>query len=154
MDSIMQQLANTVAPLVVQILAAVVLAIVSALLLRGKQFVESRLSAQQREFIYDLAETAVHFAEKQGQGLDKAGEEKARIAQNYVDRELRAAGITVISGSDVQAAIIGAVQRAWSQSIGPTYRPDTTPTPETPADNTVSQPATSLPATVLAAQSG
>lgn len=139
MDAILHDLLNTIAPLVLQILAAVVLAAISALLLKGKELVQGELSAQQQGFVAALASTAVHLAEQQG--LGKTGVEKAELAQQFVGRELAAAGISTLSGSDVGAAIIGAVQRAWAHEIGPTEPPPTEVLRDVIAQATAATPA-------------
>lgn len=127
MDSILHELDNTIAPLLVQLLAGLVLALASAALLKGRAWIDGKLTEQQRSFLQHLAETAVHLAEKEGAG--KLGTEKAALAQQYVDRELSAARIDTVRFGDIEAVIIGAVQKAWSDQIGETYHRPAEPTP-------------------------
>ena len=133
MDSLLRDLANTIAPLLVQLLEALLLALASAALLKGRTWLDGKLTEQQRAFLQQLAETSVHLAEKEGAG--KLGTEKAALAQQYVDRELSAARIDTVRFGDIEAVIIGAVQKAWSDQIGETYH-----RPADPATTVAQQP--------------
>ncbi len=129
MDAIIHELVNQIAPLLVQLAGFVVLATVSALVLEGKKALSADLTANQRKVLGDLASVAVHFAEKEGAG--KVGSEKAAIAAAWVNRELIASGVTSVGFADIQSAVVGAVQKAWSEEIGPSEKPsDAAPPPK------------------------
>jgi hypothetical protein len=123
MDTIIHDLLDTIAPLLVQILGAIVLALASAALLKARVWLDVQLSTQQRAVLGQLATTAVHLAEQEG--LGKMGTEKAAIAQKYVDGELEAAGISTVKFGDLEAAVKGAVEAAWRGELGPTWHPET-----------------------------
>lgn len=112
---------NQIAPLLVQLLGAIVLALASAALLKGRAWMDARLSVEQRTFLAQLAATAVHLAEVEGAG--QVGAQKAAAARRYVDGELMAHGITTVQSGDIEATIIGAVEGAYKAEIGPTYLP-------------------------------
>lgn len=120
MNYILTEMVNQLAPLVVQIVGIVLLAVLSAILLKAREILQTQLSAQQRSFLAELASTAVHMAETEG--LDKTGAQKAAMAQKYVGDELAQLGVKTASSADVEATIVGAVQRAWQREIGPTFR--------------------------------
>jgi hypothetical protein len=111
------ELVNQAAPLLVQLMGILLLAAASGALLKLRQLLQASLTERQRQLLSDLASMAVHYAEIEG--LGKAGAEKAAMARALVDSELRSRGIVSISAADLEAAVIGAVQRAWSYEIGP-----------------------------------
>ena len=115
----MNELVNIIAPLLVQLLGAIVLAVASAALLKARAWMDAKLSVEQRTFLAQLATTAVHLAETQDAG--KSGAIKAMDAQDYVNGELAAAGVTSVKAADIESTVVGAVQTAWSDQIGETY---------------------------------
>lgn len=115
----MNELVNIIAPLLVQLLGAIVLAVASAALLKARTYLDAKLSVEQRTFLAQLATTAVHLAETQGAG--KSGALKAMDAQDYVVGELTANGTKTVKVNDIESTVVGAVQRAWSDEIGETY---------------------------------
>ena len=121
MNDILTEMVNQLAPLVMQIIGILILAIVRAILMKARGIAEMQLNADQRSFLAELASTAVHLAETEG--LGKAGSQKAAMAQSYVAYELAHLGVTSVSSADVASTIVGAVQRAWAREIGP--RPPT-----------------------------
>ncbi len=122
MNDILSEMVNQLAPLVLQIIGIVVLAVLSMILMKAKGIAEAQLNADQRALLGELAAVAVHMAEKEG--ADKAGADKAAMAQRYVGEELAKLGIDSINSADVAGTIIGAVQRAWKREIGPTVAPE------------------------------
>ncbi len=115
MDPILRELSNQVAPLLVQLLGALVLAVVSALCLAGVKLLNTHTTEKQRQLLYELAAMAVNFAEREGAG--KAGDEKAKMAQDCLDRLLGAWGITTIKGVDVYDSLEAAIETAWRNEI-------------------------------------
>lgn len=136
MNDILTEMVNQLAPLVMQIIGIIILAIVSAILMKARGIAEMQLNADQRSFLAELASTAVHLAETEG--LGKAGSQKAAMAQSYVAYELAHLGVTSVSSADVASTIVGAVQRAWAREIS---RP---PTPSA-AVNIAAEAATANP---------
>jgi hypothetical protein len=113
----MELILNQIAPLLVQLLGAIALALASAALLKGRAWMDAKLSVEQRTFLAQLATTAVHLAEMEGIG--KVGATKATEARNYVNGELAAAGVTTVKSADIEATVKGAVEAAFQAEIGP-----------------------------------
>ncbi len=136
MNDILSEMVDQLAPLVLQILGIVLLAVLSTVFAKSKQIAEAQLSATQRSLLANLAVTAVHLAEKEG--LEKTGAEKAAMAAQYVNGELAAAGIKTVRFADIDATVIGAVQKAWADELGPSYH-------EAPAAPPAAETATPAP---------
>ncbi len=129
MNTILHELANQVAPLLVQLAGAILLALLSLLVLKARRWLDQHLTPGQEQFLNRLAAAAVQFAEAEGAG--QAGTAKAQLARDWMTKELTAAGISSVGFDDIQGAVTAAVQRAWSREIGPTYNhPDSPATPE------------------------
>ena len=117
MDIIIATLVNQVAPLLVQLLGALVLAIASALLLKAAPVIADFRTQQGLAIVAALSKVGVHTAEVEG--LGKTGAEKAVAARQYVNGELAKAGVTTVKAADVEGTVKGAVEAAFQNEIGP-----------------------------------
>lgn len=110
MTETLQILANQVAPILVQLAVAALVARLVLLTPKLHAFLDEHITPAQQTMLATLSESAVHFAEAQGAG--QAGAAKLKVACDFADSRLRAAGITSVTAGD----IIAAVQKAWADS--------------------------------------
>ncbi len=114
MDALFTGFLNRIAPLLDQLLLAVVLFLASALLLKSKAWLDEHLTPPEEALLLKAAAAAVHFAEANGVGLP--GKAKFDMACKLVSSALTTTGVTSITFDTIEHDVAAAVQEAFANS--------------------------------------